>query len=574
MSDVLEDRLRRTFDAVAATSDEPVVTPPAPSRRPIALVAASVLVVLGLAATMFAVRSDDDPAPAAELPAWYQAIAPALPDGFDQVAVARSNDFFVDFWAIAPDTPLSLSLTVTRDPMEPDPSGAITLAEAKAGPWTDPNADLNVSLPDGRQVGVYCSTPTLTDTETPCPAFGEHEVTADEIRTLALALADLDVTVLPEPVDEAVRVPPALLNAAVRRVIELPLSQRPDAPQNAVSWVVYTETADLEAAPMLSVVALPGVVPGLSVPSTSIERDGSTITWRSMPDGSMWTVTTAESIDPAAGAQILDAGAAMTDERAAPWEGWWGWIAPALPEGFEHIAVLESNDELVAFEAFDILTGRSLYLSISRRPVAGGGRVTLDVAREQVWADVGSVRDVLLPDGRRVGATCGLLGLMDPGNCPSVGGATTDLEELRLLTLALADVPVDVLPQPDGIPSGIDILTIASRAAAGLSLPTMTEGTQGRWLSTLTFGVQEGDEPTLDIRVLHSVTPQVDDTIRSVQLTNHTITWRGMPDGSVWIVAATAAIDAASAAAILDGAFERLTNGPRPELPVLPTTVP
>lgn len=555
MSDVLEDRLRRTFDAVAATSDEPVVAVAEPprSRRPIALVAASLLVVLGLAATMFAVRTDDDPAPAADLPAWYQAIAPALPDGFDHLAVTQSHELFVQFRAVDPSSPLALSLTVTRGAMPPDPSGAITLAEAQAGPWTDPSEDLNISLPDGRQIGVYCSTPTLTGTETPCPSFGEQEVTADEIRDLALALVALDAGVLPDPNDQLAHVAPALLNAAARQVIDQPLIHQFEAPHYADSAAAYG--LDPDGAPSILLTAVVGVSPTMLVDTQTAERDGSTFAWRSMPDGSIWTVLTAPTVDADVGTQILAAGATLTTERAnTTLPDWYWWLSPALPPGFVHITVAESDGERVMFQLVDPASPGLMGLVVSRAAVEPNPDGTMTLAE----LEAGSPPDlaVRLPDDREVWVLCAVSTVVDAAPCDELPEPVA-ADELRAFALAAArDLPVEALPPADPeleLSSEVPPFDDAARSLTDVDLDNAESS--ARWGYAQYVAAGSIDAAILEVRYVRDLVPPLPDPAGAPQtweIDGATITTKTTVDGTFVIATTRAPLDGDAGRRILD----------------------
>lgn len=576
----LEAHLRHVLVSVAATStvQRSEHTSSALARRPLATAIAAALLVGGVSATAWvATRPEVDDVPAS-LPAWHQALAPLLPDGFDHVAVTQSHELFVQFQAFDPTTSLSLELTVTRGAMSPDPSGAITLAEAQEQPWPDPNADLNVSLPDGRQIGVACSSPMLDQDQPSCPRLGGRRVTGEVIRELALALAQFDVDLLPPPDDELEHVPPSVLDEAVRRITDLPQTYQLDAPHYATSAASYGPDPDSMGPLVISAVA--GFVPRLSVDTRTMEREASITTWRTMPDGSLWTVTADPALGADIGARILAAGLDLsTDESEADLPDWYRAIAPALPDGFDHIGIIESSEALVAFEAVDLRTGRALYLSVGREPTTepGGQRITLDLARSRAWTDAGSLPDVVLPDGRLVGVACSVIGLTDPGTCPPLGGATSDPEDLRALTLALAELPLDVLPPVDeiAIPSGTDTTSIAARAASAADAPATTGGEQGRWLTNVSFGEAEVGVPALQVHVVHEIVPvATDGEIRSAELVGRTIAWRPMPDGSLWAVSATDGLAPGVPAAVLDAVLAQLSGGTIPTLPLIPVTVP
>ena len=154
------------------------------------LVAAAGLVVFGsVALYATATTPDGREEQAAELdaetdPAWYRAIGPALPAGFQSIAVFTSNDWYVHFVSFDPVDGRRLQLTVSRTAIEPDPGGAITLDQALTTPPGQPLELLDISLPDGRQVSAFCAI-----NQTSCPQEGAGAISSLELRDLVLHLA-------------------------------------------------------------------------------------------------------------------------------------------------------------------------------------------------------------------------------------------------------------------------------------------------------------------------------------------------------------------------------------------------
>jgi hypothetical protein len=234
-------------------------------------------------------------------PEWYRAIAPALPRGFTHAAVVESNDLYVTIETISLDTPARIILTVTRHTYDPDPSGAITEAELPEAA-IDLDKDLNVSLTDGRQVGIHCAVPA--DGEIGCSMIGDEAPSTNELRSLIRALAAMPVKILP---------PTDALEPTVDRT-SLALSIAHDVTGLSASggiekrslMILTVGGEDSPSAP-LGIRAVADVIPALDPMSPNTRPIGNgLIAWSAMPDGSLWSVFARPPVDSAAPTEILD----------------------------------------------------------------------------------------------------------------------------------------------------------------------------------------------------------------------------------------------------------------------------
>src|SRR5690606_23193572 len=68
---------------------------------------------------------------------------------------------------------------------------------------------------------------------------------------------------------------------------------------------------------------------------------------------------------------------------------WFDVLSGLMPEGFDHIALLASQDEFVGFEAFDLTTGRFLEITVGRVPGEPHPyrAIPLEQARSMPWTD-------------------------------------------------------------------------------------------------------------------------------------------------------------------------------------------
>lgn len=274
-----------------------------PSHHRSALVAACVVLVVGAIVAIAAVARDriDDmasPTPPPSIatetdgPAWYRAIRPFLPAGFEHITVHESNDQYAEFIALDPLSGKTLYLTVTRGAMTPDPDGSITLEQAETEPWTDNGADLNVSLPDGRQVGVQCGFRAAPQGSPNCPTINGQATDPEDVRELAVALAtEVDISDLPAPASMLGHVPTGTIRTAVDRVIAFDgETAEVEAPHYAVSSVQLGEVDQPE---FVLVRTDSGYFPPLptDLPRRSASVDGNRLTWQVDPDGVVWFVS-------------------------------------------------------------------------------------------------------------------------------------------------------------------------------------------------------------------------------------------------------------------------------------------
>jgi len=290
-------------------------------RRLLSVAAAAMLVVGGAVATaMIGLRDEpgtdrpqsaEPPAQASatsERPAWFTAIANQLPEGFTRLGITDSNELYVSFEAFNPSTSHGLDITISRGPMTPDPDGAVPIEEARNGDWGDrsPN-DLNVSLDDGRQLGVGCMTMTLDEPD--CAPINGRVVDPDQLRLLLVALAtDLPPTDLPEATDVLDHITSGQIDLAVDLAIDLEKQYEVSLPHLAFSFAAYG--AGEEAPTQVHVRTVTGLVATAADQTLNggqVELPDRRIAWSTMNDGTIWTVTTDPDMDAAIGRQILDA---------------------------------------------------------------------------------------------------------------------------------------------------------------------------------------------------------------------------------------------------------------------------
>ena len=209
-----EERLRATLDEMIpklvaseiavgghrdeSTADELVMrrsTPPARgSRRLVVAVLAVAATVLGLIAiarrdTGDVVPGDGSPAAHSGPPAWYDLIAPSLPERFSNVAFTFANDAQLWFVAINPidgkTLEIQLSLGYSTEPP--------TTVDA-AGAWVETAQGWSVGTPAGLFVEVSCNIGvggrSYVGTQNYCDfTNGITPFTKDEIRAVANSLA-------------------------------------------------------------------------------------------------------------------------------------------------------------------------------------------------------------------------------------------------------------------------------------------------------------------------------------------------------------------------------------------------
>ncbi|HWL42206.1 MAG TPA: hypothetical protein VNQ73_04630 [Ilumatobacter sp.] len=303
-----------------------VAASPARARRgyaSLAVAAAAITTVVAggviLAATRE--RTPDVGSPSASQPVgprWFQFFGRHLPAEFEHIAVLGSHAQYVSFEALDIDTAKMLHITVSRGAMRPDSNPAtMSLDDARSAKWTDPNAGYGVSLPDGRQIGVYCSIGPMPDGEPNCPAVNGVATNAEDLRRLVLAIADhLDPADLPPPSENLSHISAAAIRTAVAAATERIDDAHVEAPHYAFSFVQY---GDLNASDLLSVRTVSGFLPA---PEPAAQRraattNGRRATWQVMPDHSVWYVYDAPDAGLDLADQILDT-AETPDPEPAP----------------------------------------------------------------------------------------------------------------------------------------------------------------------------------------------------------------------------------------------------------------
>ncbi len=350
----LESRLRRDLPAVAVailTDHEPdapqaqpasdpdlqrttrarLSTPPTvrSSRlRPIAGVAASLIVVagaVGAVALGIRTRQPEEPsaanqpterippiapattvAPAQTGPVWFTTISDLLPDEFTLLGLIQSDASSVYFEAVDPATSRTLSINISRGAQDPDPSGALPIAEARTTDWAnvDPT-DINVSLLDGRQVSVGCFVNALDEPD--CPPINGTTIEPEVLGELAVSLADqLAADDLPPPSDSLDHVSLDQIATAVASVLEVDEQYSVSAPPFAFSFAAY---GDIDGDTVVHVRTVSGLAPTRVDQPTGdeIELPERRITWATLDDGTVWTITTSLGLPPETGRQILAA---------------------------------------------------------------------------------------------------------------------------------------------------------------------------------------------------------------------------------------------------------------------------
>ena len=257
-------------------------TRPARLSRLMTLVAACVLVGLGVAGVVLVRQRPTEPPssttlPFTQEPAWYEALAPLLPAGYEHVAIQGSHLQYVQFQAFNPATSKSLHITVTRTPMSPDPSGSMTLAVAQDEPWTDAaSVDHNISLPDGRQIGLYCTFRPMPETEPGCPDVNGDHTDPEMLRSFALSLAtDLDPAELPPASDELDHVSIDEIRSAIGDISTPPESADLEAPHYAFSFVQH---GDPITPNFFTVRTVTGALPESTISLPSLITAGGSIT--------------------------------------------------------------------------------------------------------------------------------------------------------------------------------------------------------------------------------------------------------------------------------------------------------
>lgn len=303
---------------IALSRSAPASSSPGRPRHSRLLTAAAcaVAVLAGIAGlVLVATRPSDRPASSAVqlAPYWYSAVSRSIPDGFDHIAVLTSVDEYVAFEAFDPVTARRLIFTVSRQPMSPDPGGAMTLDRARSQTWTDPGDEYDISLPDGRKVGVFCS---LIPNDRPpgCPEVNGVTTNAEDLRTFAISLAtDVLVTDLPEPDKELGETSIVELRAATQSFNALSETGQVAADHYAFAYIQF---GDIDSDQLVSVRTVTGFFPAFKQagPRTSVVIDGQRATWQAIEPDTVWFVydTPARGLDVAG--QILDSATALADD--------------------------------------------------------------------------------------------------------------------------------------------------------------------------------------------------------------------------------------------------------------------
>lgn len=253
--------------------------------------------------------------------------------------------------------------------------------------------------------------------------------------------------------------------------------------------------------------------------------------------------------------------------------GWYTGLAGHLPDGFDHVAVLTSNEQVVAFEALDVDSARMLLLTVEREPNPSDSSPDIgfdELADVAIDADTGL--RVVLQDGRRVGLSCNVVSPAPRRPCSDFVGRPIDHEALRRLAIHLAAIPVDQLPAIEDAAPVTDRTSLAAAAAFEVTgLGVDDGGFERPRLMVLSVG---SDESSIVVRAAAGYIPPIPPDVgtRSRQLDDLTVAWRVMPDGSVWMASSRAPIDAGAGQAVLDRIAERIAEGSVPTFPPVPST--
>jgi hypothetical protein len=216
--------------------------------------------------------------------------------------------------------------------------------------------------------------------------------------------------------------------------------------------------------------------------------------------------------------------------------GWYTGLAAHLPDGFDHVAVLISDERGVAFEAIDLDSARILWLSVEREPNPSDSSPAIgfdELADLAIDPDQGL--SVMLQGGRRVGISCNVVAPEPRPRCSDFVDRPIDGEVLRRLAIHLAAIPVDQLPAIEDAAPVTDRTSLAAAAAFEVTGLGADGGFERPRLMVLSVG---SDESPIAVRAAAAYIPPIppDAGTRSRRLDDLTVAWRVMPDGSVWMV--------------------------------------
>jgi hypothetical protein len=182
----------------------------------------------------------------------------------------------------------------------------MTLEQAQSEPWTDAGIDHNISLPDGRQIGLLCTFRPMPDGHPGCPDVNGIATDPEVLRTFALALAnDLSPDMLPSPTDELDHVPANEIRRAIGQSGPAPETGSFEAPHYGFSFV---QRGDIEGAEFVSVRTVSGFYP--PVPSGAARVSATAgefrLTWQAVDNDTIWYVSDSTAQDHDVAAEILD----------------------------------------------------------------------------------------------------------------------------------------------------------------------------------------------------------------------------------------------------------------------------
>ena len=267
------------------------------------------------------------------------------------------------------------------------------------------------------------------------------------------------------------------------------------------------------------------------------------------------------------GGDILAAIDAMRTSVAPSWRE---LLAPALPDGFEHVASLQDDGQDVRWQALDLDTGHMLDLRVSRTPPSTPtpGAIPLgELAATPI--DVNAELRVALDDGREVAVACSTLSEGD--GCPKIAGKRPRADEVRSVATALASIPLAALPDAVLTAPVVDRMTVAAGAIAAVNGSGVNGGSESAFELRA-----EGADPAIVVRALSDIAPGVDPTAprRSLTIGGVLLAWQAMPDGSLWTVTGPAPLDQEGAGRILDDVASTYADRSVPTYAPMPTTVP
>jgi hypothetical protein len=136
-------------------------------------------------------------------------------------------------------------------------------------------------------------------------------------------------------------------------------------------------------------------------------------------------------------------------------------------------------------------------------------------------------------------------------------------------------LPIDQLPPAETAAPVVDRTSLAVSVANEVTGLSASGGNEETHFMMVQIGDDGNGDSPLQIRAVTPYVPPIAPSevdIRSVVVNEVTITWRAMPDGSVWIVSSRPSVAAAAPNQILDLITSRLADGPIPTYAPTPST--